>query len=99
MANKIIAVTGPREGVGKTTLAVNLAARYAAVRHQPVLLLDTDTLCRGETAQFIGITPTHTVSQLLDQLAAKQTSVGMLRGRLSVNRLGVGCLPLASTPR
>ena len=36
MSNKIILVTGPHEGVGKTTLAANLAARYAQIRHQPV---------------------------------------------------------------
>ena len=39
MTNKIILVTGPHEGVGKTTLAANLAAHYAKVRRQPVMLI------------------------------------------------------------
>ena len=42
MANKIIVVTGPHEGVGKTTLCANLAARYSQMRHQPVTLIDAD---------------------------------------------------------
>ncbi len=99
MANKIIVVTGPHEGVGKTTLAVNFAVRYAQARRQPVILIDTDALCQGETAIISGAPAPLTVFQLLDQLAQKQVTIATLRGRIPFNRLNVGVLNLGSTER
>src|SRR5258708_25679016 len=97
MANKIIVVMGPHEGVGKTTLAVNLAVRYAQARRQPVIILDTDALCQGETAMVCGASSPSTIFQLLNQLAQKQITIPMLRGRIPLNRLNIGVLALAST--
>jgi pilus assembly protein CpaF len=99
MANKIIIVTGPHEGVGKTTLAANLSSRYAQIRHQPVILIDTDPLCRGQVAQVTGTSPTLSVLQILEQLANRQVAIPMLRGRIPTNRLGVGTLPLGLQAR
>jgi len=99
MANKIIVVTGSREGVGKTTLAANIAARYSQIRHQPVVLVDADMLCRGETGQMAGATSSSTVLQILDQLATKQLTLALLRSRIAMNRLGIGTIQLASDPR
>jgi len=99
MANKIIVVMGPHEGVGKTTLCVNLAARYAQARHQPVVILDTDALCQGETATVAGTTSPTTIFQLLDQLAQKQLTIPMLRSHLSFNRLNIAVLSLALNER
>src|ERR1700693_5373016 len=95
MPNKIIAVTGDRDGVGKTTLAINIAARISQTKHQPVMLIDTDPLCRGESAQAAGVNAVTNVLQILDQLASKQVSWPMLRGRVAVNSTGVGVIPLA----
>ena len=80
MANKLIAVTGERDGVGKTTLAANMAGRLSQIRHQMALLIDTDPFCRGESAQAAAMTPGTNVLQILDQLASKQLSWPMLRG-------------------
>jgi len=99
MPNKIIVVTGPHEGVGKTTLATNLAARSFQIRHQPVILLDTDVLNRGECAQVAGTDSAISVFQVLDQLASKQTTLNMLRGRVPVNRLGLGAMGLKAAGR
>ncbi len=99
MPNKLIAVTGDRDGVGKTTLAINIAARLSQIRHQPVLILDADTLCRGEVAQASGAHPGTSVMQMLDQLAAKQLSWAMVRGRMPVSASGIGVFALAPHAR
>ena len=99
MANKIIVVTGPHEGVGKTTLAVNLAARYAVTRRMPVVLLDTDAFCRGETGLVAGAAASLSAFQILEQLATKQISIPMLRGRIPFNRLNIGTITLAPAQR
>jgi len=99
MSNKIIVVAGPHEGVGKTTLAVNLAARYALTRRLPVVLVDTDAFCRGETGLMAGATASLSVLQILEQLASKQISIPMLRGRIPLNRLNIGTIGLAPVER
>jgi len=99
MSNKIIVVSGPHEGVGKTTLAVNVAARYALTRRLPVVLLDTDALCRGETGLIAGASASLSVLQILEQLANKQISIPMLRGRIPFNRLNIGAISLAPVER
>ncbi len=99
MANKLIVVTGDRDGVGKTTLAINLAARLAQTRHQPVALIDTDPLCRNEAAQAAGTSLGTSVVHLLDQLASRQISLAMLRGRIPTNEAGLGVVSLAASAR
>ena len=99
MPNKIIVVMGPHEGVGKTTLATNIAARYFQTHHQPVILLDTDPMGRGECAQVAGTDSAMSVFQVLEQLATKQTSLMMLRGRIPINRLGLGAMGLMTPGR
>ena len=99
MANKLILFTGDRDGVGKTTLAVNLAARLSQIRHQPVAVIDSDPLCRNESAQAAGTSPGTSVMQFLDQLASQQLSWPMMRGRLSTNASGIGVINLAAHAR
>src|SRR5687768_15626280 len=101
MANRIIIVTGDREGVGKTTLAVNIAARLANIRKLPVIVIDTDPLGRGDTAQVAGLQVDALAksgayaSQMLEQLANKQVTLPMLRGRAPVSRAGIGVVQIA----
>ena len=99
MSNRIIVLVGPHEGVGKTTLAANLAARYAQTRKQPVILIDTDPLCRGEIAQAAGTTNGGSVNSLVDQFASKQVTPAMLRGRIPFNRFNVASLQLTPPAR
>ena len=99
MANKLIVVTGDRYGVGKTTLAVNLAARMSQLRHQPVALIDGDTLCRNDVALAAGTSVGTSVTHLLEQLASRQISLAMLRGRIPTSPAGIGVVHLAATPR
>jgi pilus assembly protein CpaF len=99
MANKIILVVGPQEGVGKSTLAANLAFRYAQNRHQPVLLVDTDLRCRSELTQISGSTLAPSVLEILDQLANQKVALPMLRGRVPLSRHNIGCIPLSFNTR
>jgi flagellar biosynthesis protein FlhG len=60
---QVIAVTGGKGGVGKTTIAVNLAATLAA-RGKEVMLLDGD-LGLANVDVFLGLTPRLTLADVL----------------------------------
>ncbi len=61
---QVIAVTGGKGGVGKTCVAVNLAAALAA-QHKRVLLLDGDLGLANADVQ-LGIAPRYTLEHVLD---------------------------------
>jgi flagellar biosynthesis protein FlhG len=61
---QVIAVTGGKGGVGKTSVAVNLAAAEAA-RGKRVLLLDGD-LGLANVDVLLGLTPRFTLEHVLD---------------------------------
>jgi flagellar biosynthesis protein FlhG len=60
---QVIAVTGGKGGVGKTTIAVNLATSIAA-RGKQVMLLDGD-LGLANVDVFLGLTPRLTLADVL----------------------------------
>src|SRR5688572_21172372 len=60
---QVIAVTGGKGGVGKTTISVNLAAALAA-RGKEVMLLDGD-LGLANVDVFLGLTPRLTLADVL----------------------------------
>jgi flagellar biosynthesis protein FlhG len=60
---QVIAVTGGKGGVGKTTVSVNLSAALAA-RGKAVLLLDGD-LGMANVDVFLGLTPRLTLADVL----------------------------------
>src|SRR6187549_2404309 len=61
---QVIAVTGGKGGVGKTSVAVNLAAALAE-QGKRVLLLDGD-LGLANVDVLLGLTPKHTLEHVLD---------------------------------
>ena len=60
---QVIAVTGGKGGVGKTSVAVNLATALAA-RGKRVMLLDGD-LGLANVDVFLGLSPRHTMAHVL----------------------------------
>jgi flagellar biosynthesis protein FlhG len=61
---QVIAVTGGKGGVGKTSVAVNLAASLAAA-HKRVILLDGD-LGLANVDVFLGLSPRYTLAHVLN---------------------------------
>lgn len=58
---RVIAVTGPKGGAGKTTIATNLAAGAAARFPGNVLLIDLDTQF-GDVSSALGLQPEHSIA-------------------------------------
>jgi pilus assembly protein CpaF len=96
---KVIAFTGPKEGVGKTTLVLNLAIAWAEMQKRPVLIVPLDPLARQEHGFYLGIKKPVSVADLVRSLGAGAIAVAgaLLRGKVSMTQIGVGVLPLGST--
>lgn len=89
---QVIAVTGGKGGVGKTCVAVNLAAAMAA-QNRRVLLLDGDLGLANADVQ-LGLVPGHTLEHVLDgrctlEEAVVETPLGfrLIAGASGVSRL------------
>lgn len=63
----IVSVFGPKGGVGKTTLAINLAVCMATESKQRVVVVDLDTQV-GAAAVMLNIIPKRTVFDLVQNL-------------------------------
>lgn len=90
---KVIAVSSPAAGDGKTVTAINLAGALARGSDERVLLVDAD-LRRPSVARQLGMTDTHV--GLADALGDERTSVAGVVRRLDAYNLDV--IP-AGTPR
>lgn len=66
---RTLAVVGPTAGVGKTTIASNLAVSIALDGNQTVLLVDID-LRRPSVAKYFGISPAHGLADCLEGKAS-----------------------------
>jgi flagellar biosynthesis protein FlhG len=93
---QVIAVTGGKGGVGKTCVAVNLAAAMAA-QNRRVLLLDGDLGLANADVQ-LGLMPGHTLEHVLDgrctlEEAVVDTPAGfrLIAGASGVARLAGLC--------
>lgn len=62
---EVILVTGAKGGIGKTALAVNLAARLAMSKRKAILL--DCNLQYGDTGVFLGMEPKETIAELLQE--------------------------------
>ncbi len=86
---RIVCIAGPKEGAGKTTVALNLALAWAGTQPRRVLIAQLDPLCRDDISGTLGLRP-----PALAELASA-------RGRaveIPVSQWGVGSLPLAASP-
>lgn len=68
---RILAVFGPKGGVGTTTIAVNLAVAAAAARPGRTLLIDLD-LRWGQAATHLNLTPERTILDVVQEPTARK---------------------------
>ncbi|MBI5631042.1 MAG: Flp pilus assembly complex ATPase component TadA [Elusimicrobia bacterium] len=94
--NRVVVFTGPKEGVGKSTLALNLALAWAGSQNRKVILVHMDPLCRNDLSFQLGVNP-PTLASMVQLAGDNPTGLGrLLRGRIPMTAWGVGLLPLAS---
>jgi pilus assembly protein CpaE len=92
-SGEVITVCGARGGLGATTLAVNLAARLAALGNRTALV-DLD-LQRGDVAAFLNLTPTESVAAI----AAARGRVDEVLLQTVLVRHGSGVVVLPAPPQ
>lgn len=94
--SRVITFSGPREGVGKTTIALNLALAWANQQKRPVLIIPLDPLCRQEHAQMLGLRP-PTMVDILNTIGRESLSAAgvLLRGKIPMSQWNVSVLPLS----
>lgn len=92
---RIVCLTGPKEGAGKSTLALNLALAWAGTQSRGVVIVHLDPLCRDDVSPQLGLEP-PTLADLVR--AGARVSRGGPRPQVPLSQWGVGVLPLAGTP-
>jgi len=93
---RVLAVTGAKGGVGKTTLAVNLAAALAAGTGEPTALLDLYTQF-GDAALLLNLTPRRTLADLV-RLDPAELDARLLSDHLESHPSGLSLLAGAAAP-
>jgi pilus assembly protein CpaE len=71
---RILVVASPKGGVGKTTVAVNLAVALAEAEPSQVAIVDLD-LQFGDVATQLGIAPRHSTVEAMSKAAARDEFV------------------------
>ena len=95
-SGRVIAVTSAKGGVGKTTLAVNLAAALAVDTGEPTVLLDLYTQF-GDAALLLNLNPRRTLTDLVQRDQA-DLDLPLLEDHLERHPCGLQILAGASVP-
>ena len=93
---KVVAVSGAKGGIGKTTLAVNLAAALAAETGERAVLVDLYTQF-GDAALLLNIFPRRTLADLV-QVEGADLDTALVEDHLERHPCGLKLLAGASAP-
>ena len=93
-SSKVITIYGAKGGLGKTTLAINLAVKLAESRKK-VALVDLD-LQFGDVNVFLDIDPVDTIFELVQELSTP--NIDLIRSYMSVHSSGVHVLCAPKSP-
>lgn len=91
----VIALFGAKGGIGKTTLATNLAVAMSQVRHESVALLDIDTRF-GDVAIVLNLEPDEHISDIVEGI--DKIDRFNIRSHLTTHPSGVEVLPAPKRP-
>ena len=94
-SSKVITVFGAKGGLGKTTLAVNLAVKLAESRKK-VALIDLD-LQFGDVNIYLDIDPVDTIFELAQEPSSP--SIDLLRSYMAIHGVHVLCAPKSRSSR
>lgn len=93
-ASKVITVFGAKGGLGKTTIATNLAVKLAE-QNKKVAILDLD-LQFGDVHIFMDIDPKETIADLMQDMVAP--TIDSIRSYMSIHPSGVHVLCAPRSP-
>lgn len=92
---RVIAVMSPKGGVGKTTIATNLAVGLGALAPMSVVIVDLD-LQFGDVASGLLLEPEHSITEAVHGPAAQDSMV--LKAFLTVHPAGIYALCAPQKP-
>lgn len=92
---RVIVVTSPKGGVGKTTVATNLALAFGQDAPGDVVLVDLD-LQFGDVDTLLDVRPEHTIADVFDGSGAFDALV--MRTFLTLHESGISVLCGAPSP-
>jgi pilus assembly protein CpaE len=93
----VVAVFNPKGGVGKTTVAINLAAALQVNRGQRILLIDADTVT-GHIATSLGLDQTRTVIDAWSDDVEEGVELRPLGQLAMSHQNGIDVVVLTSSP-
>lgn len=94
-ASTVVVVASPKGGVGKTTLAVNLAVALGRIAPMSTVLVDLDAQF-GDVASALQLEPEHTLTEAVSRAAAQDNLV--LKTYLGVHHSSIYTLCAPVTP-
>jgi len=92
---RVISVVSPKGGVGKTTVATNLAVGLARVAPQATVLVDLD-IQFGDVASGLNLDPEYFLPSAVDGPASQDTMV--LKTFLTLHETGLYVIPAPESP-